>query len=196
MMTALVQAPAGQPRARTIQDGSYVDTTFTPRDGTSYRVVTWVVRRSEGPARFFAIARSGAPLTGAFVPLTHDLAFVDYVELFGASQDMDLELLWASWRALLYLAGRDDQAPPGDLPAWRLDWYLELSVIPQASYLIVTAQDQYIVSLHRTGPRTFTAAVTDSAGRPRGEAGGYPSHREALHAAQLSVLGGVEPLED
>ncbi len=196
MMTALVQVPAEKPRARTIQDGSYVDTTFTPRDGATYRVVAWVVRRSDGPARFFAIARVGAPLTGAFVPLTHELAFVDYVELFGVSQDMDLELLWASWRALLYLAGRDDQPPPGDLPAWRPDWYLELSAIPQASYLIVTAQDQYVVTLHRTGPRSFTAAVTDSAGRPRGEASGYPSRRDALNAAQLGVLGDVEALEE
>jgi hypothetical protein len=196
MMTVLVQVPADQPESRGIQDGSYVDTTFTPRDGASYRLVTWVVRRSEGPARFFAIARPGAPLIGAFLPLTHKLAFVDYVELLGVSQDMDLELLWASWRALLYLAGRDDNAPPGYLPAWRPDWYVGLSVIPQASYLIVTAQDQYVVSLHRTGPRTFTAAVTDSAGRSRGEAGGYPSRRDALHAAQLSVLGDVEALED
>lgn len=195
-MSALMHVPADQPGSRTIQDGSYGDTTFSPCDGASYRVVTWVVRRSEGPARFFAIARVGAPLIGAFVPLSHDLALVDYVELFGASQDMDLELLWASWRALLYLAGRDDQEQPGDLPAWRPDWYRELSAIPQASYLIVTAQDQYVVSLHRTGPRTFTAAVTDSAGRPRGEAGGYPSRRDALRAAQLGVLGDVAAREE
>ena len=137
-MTALVQLPAVRPGARAIQDGSYVDTAFTPRDGATYRLVTWVVRRPEGPARFFAIARPGAPHTGAFVPLSHDLALVDYVELFGASQDMDLELLWAGWRTLLYLAGRDDQEQPADLPAWRPDWYLELSAIPQASYLIVS----------------------------------------------------------
>jgi hypothetical protein len=138
-MTAFVQLPPDRSGSQTIQDVCYVDTTFTPHDGITYRVITWFVWRANGPSRFFAIARLGMPLTGAFVPLTDKLAFVDYVELFGASQDMDLELLWAGWRVLLYLAGRDDQAPPGDLPGWRPDWYLELNVIPQASYLIVTA---------------------------------------------------------
>jgi hypothetical protein len=195
-MTVLVQVMADQLGSPIIQDGSSVNTTFTPCDGVTYQLVTWVVRRSEDLARFFAIARAGAPLTGAFVPLAHELAFVDYVELFGVSQDVDLELLWAGWRALLYLTGRDDQMPPVDLPVWRPDWYRELSAIPQASYLIVTAQDQYVVSLHRIGPQPFTAAVTDSAGRQRGETGGYPSRRDALHAAQFGVLGNMEALED
>jgi hypothetical protein len=96
-----------------------------------YRVVTWIVQRSDGPSRFLAIARLGTPFTGAFIPLTPAWTFVDYVELFGASQDMDLELLWASWRVLLYLAGRDDQTPPSDLPAWRSDWHVELSKVAQ-----------------------------------------------------------------
>jgi hypothetical protein len=86
--------------------------------------------------------------------------------------------------------------PPVDLPAWRPDWYRELSAIPQASYLIVAAQDQYVISLHRTGPQIFAAVVTDSAGRPRGEAGGYPSRCDAPNAAQLDVLGDVEALKD
>lgn len=69
-------------------------------------------------------------------------------------------------------------------------------MIPQASYLIVTAQNQYVVSLQHTGPRIFTAEVTDSAGRPRGETGGYPSHRDALNAVQLGVMDDVEAPED
>jgi hypothetical protein len=66
------------------------------------------VRRPAAPSRFFAIARLGTPLTGAFIPLVCEWVFVDYVELFDVSQDIDLELLWAGSRALLYLAGRDD----------------------------------------------------------------------------------------
>ena len=103
---------------------------FTPCEGVTYRVVTWVVRRWDGPAQFFAIARLGAPLIGAFVPLASNWAFVDYVELFGVSQDMDLELLWAGWRVLLYLQGRDDQGPAGNFPAWCSDWYTELKGLP------------------------------------------------------------------
>ena len=136
-MTTLVQMSTDLSGSRPIQHGDYVDTTFTPHDGATYRLVTWIVQRSQGAWRFFAIARQEAPLTGAFIPLTRDLSFVDYVELYGASRDMDLELLWAGWRSLLYLTGRDDQAPPDDLPAWRQDWHAELSVLPRASELIV-----------------------------------------------------------
>jgi len=140
-MTMLIQAPADQLASQTIQQGSYVDMIFTPRDGATYRVVPWVVWRSEGLSRFFAIARLGAPLTGAFVPLIPGWAFVDYVDLYGLSQDMDLELLWAGWRALLYIAGWDDQTPPSDLPAWRSDWYVELSTVRQGSCAIIASDN-------------------------------------------------------
>jgi hypothetical protein len=194
-MTALAHTPSAERfGARTIQEGSYVNTTWSPYDGTIYWVVTWVVRQQSGPARFFAIARYGAPLTGDFVPLTQELTFHDYVEQFGVSQDLDLELLWAGWRALLYLCGREDQAPPADLPRWRADWYAELSLLPQATYLVVTSRDRYTVTLHRSGPRAFTATVVDSAGRDRGSAEGYPSRREALDAAQIGVIGEAEAL--
>jgi hypothetical protein len=105
-MIAIVQMPPDHSGSYTIQDACYVDTTFTPHDRTTYRVITWVVWRSDGPSRFFAIARLGTPITGAFVPLTPDCVLIDYVELFAVSQDMGLELLWAGWRALLYITGR------------------------------------------------------------------------------------------
>ncbi len=178
----------------TIQAGNYVDTLWSPYAGATYRLVTWVVRRDGEPSRFFAIARGSAPLTGGFVPLTQELTFHDYVEQFGVSQDLDLELLWASWRALLYLCGCEDQVPPADLPCWRTDWYAELSAAPQATYLVVTSQDRYTITLHRSGPRAFTATVVDSAGRNRGFAGGYPGCREALDAAQIGVIGEAEAL--
>jgi hypothetical protein len=52
---------------------------------------------------------------------------------------------------------------------------------------IVTAQDTYIVSLHRTELQTFTAAVTNSIRRSRSESGDYMSRRDALSAAQIGV---------
>jgi hypothetical protein len=130
MMTTLVRVSTGQPEPQIIQNRSHIDMTFRPYDGAAYRIITWVGWQSEAPSRFFAIARVGAPLTGAFVPLICEWAFIDYVELFGVSQDMDLDLLWAGWRVLLYLGGRDDQAPPSDLPIWRPGWQAELMMLP------------------------------------------------------------------
>jgi hypothetical protein len=89
---------------------------------------TWVVRQSDVPSRF-AITRLGTPLMGAFVPLAHDYAVLDNAKSFGISQDMDLELLWAGWRALLWVTGRDDEVSPSDVLAWCRDWYVELSMI-------------------------------------------------------------------
>jgi hypothetical protein len=117
-----------------IQDVHYVDTTFRPGDGATYRVVTWVARIAATPTRFFAIARSDAPLLGDFFPCSQDLPFVVFVERLGMSGDCDLALLWAGWRALLYLCGREDQVPSPalGLPAWRPDWYADLTSVPSA----------------------------------------------------------------
>lgn len=175
----------GQLGALTLQTQVLESLLLSPADGVTYRVASAMIS-SEPALRFFAIAPGPLEvLTGDIFAPT--IPFVEYIERMGAWHD--LELLWAGWRVFLFLCGRDDELPPGDLQPWRDDWFVPLERHPLATYLVATDQGDTTITLRRSGPQHFTASVVDAQGRPCGELLSRVSAAATLEAVRSALLG-------
>ena len=156
---------------------------FYPGDGASYQIASSLIR-AEPATRFFAIAREGEALIGDIFTLEPEVPFVAYIERM--AEFHDLELLWAGWRAFLYLCGRPDQEPPLDLPRWRGDWCAALAALPIATYSVSGADGSATITVRRAGSKAFSATIADAAGRVCGEVLGCSSALAALKSAEQS----------
>ena len=156
---------------------------FCPGDGQSYRIASSLIR-VDPSTRFFAIAREGEALIGDIFTLEPEVPFVAYIERM--AEFHDLELLWAGWRAFLYLCGRPDQEPPLDLPRWRGDWCAALAALPIATYSVSGADGSATITVRRAGPKAFSATIADAAGRVCSEVLGCSSALAALKSAEQS----------
>ena len=134
---------------------------LNPGDGVRYRVASSLIR-ADPATRFFAIAREDEALVGDIFTLEPEVPFVAYIERM--AEFHDLELLWAGWRVFLYLCGRADQEPPGDLPHWRSDWYASLAALPIVTYQLMDGAASRIVTIQRISPVLFTATSFDAQG--------------------------------
>ena len=159
---------------------------MTPGDGARYQIVSSLVR-SEPITRFFAIARGDDAVMGDMFVLEPEIPFVTYIDRM--AEWHDLELLWAGWRAFLFLCGRPNHEAPWDLPRWRSDWYAPLTTVPNATYQMSGAHGSAHITIRRASPKAFSAHLADTAGRPLAEVLGCASVEAALDSAQGWLKG-------